>query len=137
MSNNIMNTATVTTISSQAVGILPSSRGIAATESSPGAAKLQALKPIDSMGKSDKKNQQNRELTTADTKQIVDELNEYMNNLQTHLGFSIREDLDHQVVVEIKNRKTEELLKQIPSEELLKIREKMEELTGFLFDQSV
>jgi flagellar protein FlaG len=136
MGNNIMNNVAVTTMSSQA-SILPSSRGIGATESSLGTVKLQALKPIDPMGKADKKDQQNRGLTASDTKKLVDELNEYMNDLQTQLGFSVREDLDHQVVVEIKNRKTEELLKQIPSEELLKIREKMEELTGFLFDQSV
>jgi flagellar protein FlaG len=135
MSNNIMNNVAVTTMSSQVGSIQPASRGIG--ESSLGANKLQALKPIDSMGKSDKKDQQNRGLTVSDTKELVDELNEYMNDLQTQLGFSIREDLDHQVVVEIKNRETEELLKQIPSEELLKIREKMEELTGFLFDQSV
>lgn len=135
MSNNIMNNVAVTTMSSQVGSIQPSSRGIG--ESSPGANKLQVLKPIDSMGKSDKKEQQNRGLNVSDTKKLVDELNEYMDDLQTQLGFSIREDLDHQVVVEIKNRETEELLKQIPSEELLKIREKMEELTGFLFDQSV
>lgn len=135
MSNNIMNNVAVTTLSSQAGSIQPSSRGIG--ESSLGASKLQALKPIDSMGKSDRKDQQNRGLTASDTKKLVDELNEYMNDLQTQLGFSIREDMDHQVVVEIKNRETEELVKQIPSEELLKIREKMEELTGFLFDQSV
>ena len=45
--------------------------------------------------------------------------------------------LNHQVIVEIKNRKTNELVKQIPSEELVTIKEKMAELTGLLFDKSV
>jgi len=136
MNNNIMNSVAVTTMPSQ--GSIPlSSKVTGTTESSLGAGKLQALEPVDSMVKSDKREQQKQELTVSDTKKLVDELNEYMDDLQTQLGFSIREDLDHQVVVEIKNRETEELLKQIPSEELLKIREKMEELTGFLFDQSV
>lgn len=135
MNNNIMNSVAVTTMSTQGGSIPLSSRVVGTTESS--GTKLQALKPVDSMEKSDKKDQQSKGLNASDTKKLVEELNEYMDDLQTQLGFSIREDMDHQVVVEIKNRETEELLKQIPSEELLKIREKMEELTGFLFDQSV
>ncbi len=70
-------------------------------------------------------------------KELADSLNEYMDGFQTDLGFSINEKLNHQVIVEIKNRKTDELVKQIPSEELVAIREKMAELTGLLFDKSV
>lgn len=69
-----------------------------------------------------------------EVKEIVNELNEYMDDLQTNLGFSIHEELGHQVVVEIKNRQTDEIVRQIPSEALLKIREKMVELTGMFFD---
>jgi flagellar protein FlaG len=82
-------------------------------------------------------NSNDRELTPGEAKEMVKDLNEYMDTLQTHLGFSIREDLGRRVVVEIKNRKTDELIKQIPSEELLKIMENMKELTGIIFDQSV
>jgi flagellar protein FlaG len=76
-------------------------------------------------------------LDATETKVLVEELNEYMDDLQTNIGFSIREESDHQVVVEIKNRETKELIRQIPSEELLIIRDKMVELSGFIFDQSV
>lgn len=72
-----------------------------------------------------------------EVKEIAESLNEYMGDLQTNLGFFIHEDLDHQVIVEIKNKKTHELVKQIPSEEIVAIREKMAELTGLLFDGSV
>jgi len=72
-----------------------------------------------------------------DAKQLATEMNEIMDDFQTSLGFSIREDLDHQVIVEIKDRETNELIKQIPSEEMLAIKEKMQELTGLLLDQSV
>ncbi|NWH04984.1 flagellar protein FlaG [Desulfobacter latus] len=70
-------------------------------------------------------------------KKITDTLNEYMDDLQTDLGFFMHEKLNHQVVVEIKNRNTDELVKQIPAEELVRIKEKMAELTGLLFDKSV
>ena len=74
---------------------------------------------------------------TEDIKELADSLNEYMDDLQTDLGFSMHEKLNHQVIVEIKNRKTNELVKQIPAEELVTIKEKMAELTGLLFDKSV
>ena len=70
-------------------------------------------------------------------KELADTLNEYMDGLQTDLGFFMHEELNHQVIVEIKNRNTDELVKQIPAEELVTIKEKMSELTGLLFDKSV
>ena len=69
--------------------------------------------------------------------EMAEVLNEYMDDLQTNIGFHIREDMNRQVVVEIKDKNTNELIKQIPTEEMLKIKEKMEELTGLIFDQSV
>lgn len=76
-------------------------------------------------------------LPTEEIKKIAETLNEYMDGLQTDLGFFMHEELNHQVIVEIKNKKTNEIIKQIPSEELVTIREKMAELTGLLFDKSV
>jgi flagellar protein FlaG len=80
---------------------------------------------------------QKSNLSTNETKALASELNEIMDDLHTNLGFSIRDDLNNTVIVEIKNQDTNELIKQIPSEELLTIREKMLELTGLLLDQSV
>lgn len=77
------------------------------------------------------------QFTAQEAKDLAEGLNEIMDDLQTSLGFFIRDDLNHQVVVEIKNRETNELIKQIPSEELLSIKEKMEELTGLIFDHTV
>lgn len=84
-----------------------------------------------------KKEEQNKGLSAKDAKELTKEMNSLMDDLQTSLGFSIREDLNQQIVVEIKNRETDELIKQIPAEELLSIKEKMEEFTGLIFDQSV
>jgi flagellar protein FlaG len=76
-------------------------------------------------------------LSIEETKKIADELDDIMENLGTNIGFQIREEMGNQVVVEVKNRQTNELIRQIPSEELLKIMEKMEELTGLIFDQRI
>lgn len=80
---------------------------------------------------------QKAQLSVKDTKELAKEMNEIMDDLQTSLGFSVREGLNKIVVVEITDRQTNEVIKQIPSEELLTIKEKMEEFTGLIFDQSV
>ena len=81
--------------------------------------------------------EQKKVLSAQDAKELTLEMNELMDDLQTSLGFSIHEELHHQVVVKIKNRETNELIKQIPAEELLEIKQKMIEFTGLIFDQSV
>ena len=75
--------------------------------------------------------------TIEETDEMVEDLNDYMSGLQTSLRFSISEDIDSQVIVKIKNRETDEVIKQIPAEELISIKKKMEELTGMLLDHSV
>lgn len=85
----------------------------------------------------DKANGQQKIESVEQMKELREELNEQMDELQTNLEFSISEEHNDKVVVEIKNRETEELVKQIPPEEMLDIQEKMAELTGLLFDKSV
>ncbi|MCK5100867.1 MAG: flagellar protein FlaG [Desulfobacteraceae bacterium] len=119
--------------------------GAATIESPPVEGPIPQVAPadMDSVAKAEKikpKEEQKTDtetLSTEDTVQITVDLNEYMNHLQTNLRFSMYEKLDHQVVVEIKNKETDELIKQIPSEELLEIRVKMEELTGLLLDEKI
>lgn len=69
--------------------------------------------------------------------ELKDALNDQMNELQTKIGFAISEEFDDEVVVEIRNKDTDELIKQIPPDDALKIRDKMAKLTGLLFDKSV
>ncbi len=105
-----------------------------------------SIDPVESMAaptkpatdpKTQKIDEKNASISVQDAQDLTEGMNEVMNDLQTSIGFSIREELNHQVVVEIKDMNTDELIKQIPSEELLVIKEKMEEFTGLLFDQSV
>ncbi len=83
------------------------------------------------------KEEQKNSFSAEEVKQLAAEMNEIMDDLQTRLGFSIREDLNNQVIVEITDRETDELIKQIPSEELLAFKEKMEEFSGLIFDQTI
>lgn len=82
-----------------------------------------------SLGK--KKNETSSDM--EEMKDMVEFINDQINNLQTNIGFSINEKYDNQIVVEVKDKKTDEVIKQIPSEEFLKIKEKMEDLIGIIF----
>jgi flagellar protein FlaG len=124
----------ITTINTAVKDAKPIETVLASTAS----AQIDTAKNTDTKKEVEKtKETQNQTLSAKNTKELTEHMNEIMDDLQTSLGFSIREELNHQVVVEIKDRKTNELIKQIPSEELLVIKEKMEEFTGLIFDQSV
>ncbi len=41
------------------------------------------------------------------------------------------------IVAQLTDRETEEVIRQIPSEEILKLREKMEDIMGILFDEKI
>ncbi len=100
------------------------------------AEKTASVEKVNSVG--DAANQQgNQRLSPDQARELAEEMNDLMDDLQTSLGFSIHEKLHNQVVVEIKNRETNELIKQIPTEEFLAIKEKMEEFRGLILDQSV
>jgi uncharacterized FlaG/YvyC family protein len=53
------------------------------------------------------------------------------------MGFVLNEKLSDQVVTVIKNRKTGELIRLVPSEEQLKIKNKMAVSIGLLLDQII
>ncbi|SLM29209.1 putative Flagellar protein FlaG protein [Desulfamplus magnetovallimortis] len=85
-----------------------------------------------------KKEDEKKEKSTSsmeELKNMVTELNDYMDNLKTSLGFSVSKDPDNQVIFQIRNRETNEVIKQIPAEEIQTIKKKMTELTGMLLDQ--
>lgn len=76
-------------------------------------------------------------MSTEQVQDMTETLNEYTEDIQTNLGFNIREELNNQIVVEIKNKQTDEVIKQVPPEELIEIKEKMGELVGLIFDTSI
>ena len=67
---------------------------------------------------------------------VAESLEEYMEILKTSIGFSINESTN-KIVVTVTNKDTNEVIRQIPSEEMLALQEKMKELTGIIFSKSV
>ncbi|MFH2066180.1 MAG: flagellar protein FlaG [Pseudomonadota bacterium] len=74
-------------------------------------------------------------ISVSETQEIVKSLEKYMNVLQTSLGFRVNNDTDR-VVVTITNRETNEVIRQLPPEELVALQERMKELTGIIFSET-
>jgi flagellar protein FlaG len=66
-------------------------------------------------------------------KQKVAELNQYVQNLERKLQFSV-DDNSGDTVVKVIDKETDELIRQIPSEELLEVKHAIDEYRGILFE---
>jgi len=71
----------------------------------------------------------NEELTEA-----VENIQSRLEVVGTKLGFSIHGETED-LVVKITNRESGELIRQIPSEEVMELRARLDELVGILFDE--
>lgn len=74
--------------------------------------------------------------STKDTAETAAKVQDYLQDLNISLNFQV-EDKTGQMVVQVVNRDTGEVIRQIPPESLVKARQKLEELRGVLFEGQV
>lgn len=67
-----------------------------------------------------------------DIERSVQDLNSLVQELQRELRFTV-DDNSGETVVKVVDRQTDEVVRQIPSEDILKLRERLEAATGALF----
>lgn len=108
----------------------------APAEKAANASSLKITELRQQMSDSGRTEQKNEDLSVEEARAMADSLEGYMEILTTSLGFSVNENVDR-VVVTITNKQTDEVIRQIPAEELIALREKMKELTGIIFNESV
>jgi flagellar protein FlaG len=66
---------------------------------------------------------------------VVSDLNNLVRDLHRELQFSV--DVDSgSTVIKVVDRQTEEVVRQIPSEELMNLRKRLEEAAGVFFEDS-
>lgn len=66
--------------------------------------------------------------------QVVEDIQKRLDAMGTRLNFSVNKEPDA-VVVMVTDRQSGELVRQIPSKEVLSLRKKLQELSGLLFDE--
>ncbi len=69
-------------------------------------------------------------------KEMVGAIQEELEKLNVRLVFNVDKKTG-EIVVKIVDPKTNEVIRQIPPEELLRVREKLDELVGILFEARV
>ena len=79
--------------------------------------------------KKQKEQVSNEELTEA-----VENIQARLDVMRTKLGFVLHKETDD-IIIEVKDRESGELIRQIPSEEVMELRNRLDELVGILFDK--
>ena len=74
-----------------------------------------------------------QKLTAEEMQGVVDKLNEFMHSGQRNLNFSVDNDTD-EVVIKVMNTDTQEVIRQFPSEEALKLTKHIEGMMGLIFN---
>ncbi len=72
-------------------------------------------------------------LSVQELSQVVDSINDVMTRMSRALNFEVDTDSD-ELVVRVTDRETGELIRQIPSEDTLKLMQHIEEMNNILFE---
>ncbi|MEW6426636.1 MAG: flagellar protein FlaG [Thermodesulfobacteriota bacterium] len=75
-------------------------------------------------------------LNREDAARLVQEIQQRLDSIGGNLQLGINQDKKSEsIVVKVTERKTGTVIRQVPSEELLQLKQKLEDLVGLLFDQ--
>lgn len=77
-----------------------------------------------------------RHVSDQEIAKAADELQKRLDEMSTNLQFSV-DDNTESIVVKVTHRESGEVVRQIPSEEILDLKVKLEKLIGVLFDKEV
>ena len=83
-----------------------------------------------------KQAQEIQEVSMEKLDAAIDRLNEMMQNSQRSLSYSVDKASD-KVVVQVRDYTTDQVIRQIPTEEALKFAESLDRMLGMLFDEEV
>ena len=83
---------------------------------------------------SDIKNKRDMQKIQKDLDNTVKKLNSQMDSLSINIKFGFNDKLDS-MYVNVTEKSTGKLIRKIPSEEAMKIAEKMKEIIGMIFDK--
>lgn len=93
------------------------------------------IKQTDNYVKDDKKNSEEK-LSLSEAQDMVGSLNEFLKSADSRLKFVLHDQLETYYVTII-NNETDEVIKEIPSEQMMNIRAAMREFVGLLVDRKI
>lgn len=75
-----------------------------------------------------------KRLSRSELQAALNDVQERMDQMGTNLQFAM-DKVAEDIVVKVTDKESGELIRQIPSEDVVKLRKKLEELSGLLFDE--
>lgn len=76
-----------------------------------------------------------RELSNSEISNIVDQLNKGVRDIHERMSFSYHEKTQR-IIVKVMNNDTNEIVREIPSKEAIKLLEHIQDFLGMLVDES-
>lgn len=76
------------------------------------------------------------QMSHEDKAGIVKQLNKTLEAFDTHVSLSV-DEVSHQNVIRVVDSQTGKVIRQIPSEQLLKISQRITELLGVIYDEKM
>ena len=77
--------------------------------------------------------QEAKKIDEAELSQAVKQINDFVQDIQRDLEFSVDDDTGR-TVIRVYDSKTDELIRQIPNEEVLELAKNLKETNGLLFN---
>ncbi|WP_417223756.1 flagellar protein FlaG [Amphritea sp.] len=90
------------------------------------AAAVKAVSPVEN-------SQVSQEMSAEELEAMVDKLNEFMHNGQRNLNFSVDSDTK-ETVIKVMDTETQEVIRQFPTEEALKLTKHIDGMMGLIFN---
>ncbi|MBA4500916.1 flagellar protein FlaG [Marinobacterium marinum] len=118
---------------SPVTGQSPSLQGSSTTKPGEGISQAAAIPAKSSNSSSTDVANENAQLTIEEIEQTVASLNETMTLLERGINFEVDSDVER-TIIKVVDRATDEVIKQIPSEDLLKVIGHLQEMQHLLFD---
>jgi flagellar protein FlaG len=78
----------------------------------------------------------NDSLTSDEIQELIGELNDVMKIMNTKISFSIDTETNRPII-QVLDKETGELIRQIPPEELMRVSQRMSDVLGVLFDDRI
>jgi len=85
------------------------------------------------------KTQEAAEIENEKVREIVEDMNKELEKVDTSIKFKVHESVGsglNRISIEVVEKDSEKVIAEIPSEEAIEFAEKMETITGLLFDHS-
>ena len=85
-----------------------------------------------------KSSEEGKEFTLEELEEVLGEIQTRMDSLGSKLNFGLSKyEKTDEIVIQITDKTNGDLIKQFPSEEVLQLQEKLNDLVGLLFDKQV